>query len=158
MSSSTKSRLPLRKLLFAMMVIPPVSVLASLSWLKQLPTGLVFLLTGIAAVVTVVVSFVLAILYDRQLDEWNRSNARFSSHWGWTAGACLIALCLALPPFRDLIVAGIANWTGRANPDPTLVLVTFTAGFMTVVFTQAVCTVLLSVAWTMWKSRPASES
>ncbi len=157
MTPQRRSGLPLRAALLAAMALPPLSVVALLSWLKTLPPAVVFLLTGIAAVITIAASFVLAILHDRQMDEWTRSNARFSGQWGWTAGGCLVALCLALQPFRDLIVASVANWVHIRSPDQTLVLVTFTFGFMTVVITQLVCMALLSVAWSVWKSRPARE-
>jgi len=157
MSPSRSSRLPLRAALLAAMVIPPISILAALSWMKHLPEELVFLVCGIASVVVVAASFTLAILHDRGIDEWNRSNARFSSQWGWTGGASLVALCLALPPFRDLIVSSVANWVHVPNPDQTLVLVTFTFGFMAVVLAQMVCTAGLSLAWGFWKSRPARD-
>jgi len=157
MPSNRQSRLPLRAGLFIAMVLPPISVVATLSWLKGMPAALVFLLTGIAAVVTVAASLALAILHDRQVDEWTRSNARFSGQWGWTAGASLVALLLSLQPFRDLIVSSVANWVHAPNPNQTLVLVTFTFGFMTVVIAQLVCMAVLSIAWVLWKSRPARE-
>ena len=152
MSTQRQSGLP-KALLFGLMIIPPVCVVATMPWLAQQPDTVVFLITGVAAAVTVVASFILAILQDRGIDEWNRSNSRFSSQWGWTAGASLVALLLALPPFRDVIVAWVSAWTKVADPDPTLVILTFTFGFMATVFAQLICTALLSVAWTAWKSR-----
>jgi len=157
MSSNRPSRLPLRAGLLIAMVLPPITVVVTLSWLKGMPAALVFLLTGLAAVVTIAASLALAILHDREVDEWTRSNARFSGQWGWTAGASLVALLLALQPFRDTIVASVANWVHTPNPDQTLVLVTFTFGFMTVVIAQIVCMAVLSIAWVLWKSRPARE-
>jgi hypothetical protein len=157
MSPHRPSRPPVRALLVALMVLPPFFILVSLSWLKHLPEALVFLLTGIAATLTVVASFALSILHDRRIDEWSRSNARFASQWGWTAGASLVALLLALPPFRDLIVAWAAGLVRVPSPNQALVLVSFTFGFMTVVFTQLVCVALLATAWAFWKSRPARE-
>ncbi len=102
MTSHRKSGLPLRALLLALMIMPPLAIFASIPWLKQQPDGVTFLLTGLAATLTIVASFALAIGYDRQIDEWHRSAARFASQWGWTAGAGLVALLLALPPFREL--------------------------------------------------------
>jgi len=157
MSPNRQSRLPLRAALLLIMVVPPISILAALSWLKHMPEGLVFLVCGIASVMTVAASFTLAVLHDRGIDEWTRTNARFSSQWGWTAGASLLALCLALPPFRSLIISTVATWLHTSNPDQTLVLVTFTFGFMAVVFAQLICTALLSMAWAFWKSRPAHD-
>lgn len=157
MLSHHRSRPRLYWLLAALCIIPPISFFASMPWLRQQPDALVFLLAGIMSTLVIAASFWLAILQDRQMDEWNRSNARFSSQWGWTAGASLVALLLALPPFRDLIVSQVATWADAPNPDQKLVLITFTAGFMTVVFAQVVCTALMSMGWTFWKSRPARE-
>ncbi|MDP2764124.1 MAG: hypothetical protein Q8O54_04725 [Brevundimonas sp.] len=139
------------------MVVPPIAVVAAIPWLRQQPDGLVFLLTGIAAALTVLASIALAVLHDRRIDEWQRSNARFSSQWGWTLGAGMVALLLALPPFRDLIVSGAAVWGGMPNPDSRLVIVTFTFGFMAAVFAQVLCTLLLSLGWQAWMSRDARD-
>jgi hypothetical protein len=157
MSSHRGARPLLVALLVALAVIPPIAFVAALPWLKQQPDALVFLFAGIASTLTVVASFLLAILQDRKLDEWNRSNARFSSQWGWTAGASLVALLLALPPFRDLIVSLAASWAQTPIPDQKLVLLTFTFGFMAVVVSQLVCTAVLSIGWAFWKSRSALE-
>jgi hypothetical protein len=153
MSSRRQSGLPLRALLAALMIVPTAVFLASIPWLKQQPDGLVFLLSGIAAALTVLASFALAILHDRKIDEWERSNARFSSQWGWTAGASLVALLLALPPFRDSIVSLVANIADVADPNHKLVVLAFTFGFGAVVLTQGMCTALLAMGWAFWKSR-----
>jgi hypothetical protein len=158
MSSHHKSRLPVRTLLLALMVIPPGLVLFGIPWLKQQPDTVIFLLSGLAAVVTIIASFVLALLHDRNIDEWERSNAGFSSQWGWTAGASLVALLLALPPFRDFIVSAAANLADAPNPDHKLVVLAFTFGFGAVVVAQCVITALLSIGWAMWKSRPARDA
>lgn len=157
MSSHSRSRLPLRAALVALMVVPPISILSAIPWLKQQPDGLVFLLSGIAATVTVIASFVFAILHDRRLDEWQRSNARFSSQWGWATGAGLVALLLALPPFRDLIVSWIASLAQTPDPDQKLVVLAFVSGFAAVVLAQTLCTMLLAVGWALWKSRAPRE-
>jgi hypothetical protein len=157
MSSHRQSRLPVRALLMALMVVPPISILAAIPWLKQQPDGMVFLLSGVAAALTVVASFLFAILHDRRLDEWERSNARFSSQWGWTAGAGLVALLLALPAFRDWVVSLAADLADAANPDHKLVVLAFTFGFGGVVFAQGVCTALFSIGWAFWKSRATHE-
>jgi len=152
-----KSRPPLKALLVTLMIVPPIAVLAAIPWLNQQPDGPVFLVTGIAAALTIVASFALAIVHDRTMDEWQRSNARFSSQWGWAAGAGLVGLLLALPQVRDLIVSGAAIWGDAPNPDHRLVVVTFTLGFMAVIAAQALCTLLLSVGWTYWMSRSARD-
>ena len=139
------------------MIIPPVSVIAAIPWLKQQPDNLVFLLTGTAAAVTVLASFAIALLADRSIDEWQRSNARFSSQWGWTAGAGIVAILLAIAPFRDWIVPMIANLADVPEPDHKLVVLAFTFGFGAVVLTQGVCTTLLSVCWTLWMSRSTRD-
>lgn len=157
MPSHRKGLSPLRALLLALMILPPIAIVASVSWMKHQPQGLVFLLSGLASALAVASSFALAILYDRQIDEWQRSNARFSSQWGWTAGACLIALLMALPPFRDLVVSMVASWAGAPTVGQKPVLLAFTLGFGTVVFAQGLCTVLLSIGWVVWKSRAARD-
>lgn len=119
MSSRRKSGLP--PLAFgAAIVLPPLSFLVALPWLKQQPDELVFLFTGIAATLTIAGSFALSILHDRQIDEWQRSAARFSSQWGLAVGGGLVALLLVLPPIHDLIVSGAAIWGGEPNPDRQL--------------------------------------
>lgn len=157
MSSHRQSRLPLRALFAALMIIPPISIFAAIPWLKQQPDGLVFLISGIAATLTVVASFALAILHNRRLDEWHRSAARFSSQWGWTAGACLVALLLALPLFRDLILSVVTSWAPATHPDEELVVLVFTLGFMVVVVAQLLCVGLLSVGWSFWMSRSTRD-
>lgn len=156
MSSPARTRSHIMALA-VVMVVPPIAIVAAIPWLRQQPDGLVFLLTGIAATLTVLASIALAVLNDRQIDEWQRSNARFSSQWGWTVGASLIALLLAVPAVRDLIVSGAAVWGGVPDPDARLVVTTFTLGFVAVVVAQAVCTFLLSLGWHFWMSRTARD-
>jgi len=142
-------------LLLVIMIGAPAAFLSAIPWLKQQPDGLVFLLAGIASAIAIATSFAFAILHDRQLDEWQRSNARFSSQWGWAAGSGLVALLLALPPFRDFIV----SWTtSLAEAPQKLVILAFTFGFGAVVIAQTVCTALLSIGWAFWKSRPARDA
>lgn len=157
MSTRRQSRFPLRTLLLVLMVLPPIAIFAGIPWLKQQPDSLVFLLSGIAAILTVVASFGVAILTDRQIDEWQRSAARFSGQWGWTIGAGLVALLLSFPPFRDLIVATVADWADVANPDQKLVVLAFAFGFGGVVIAQGLSTMLLSVGWALWMSRSPRE-
>ncbi|WP_339870482.1 hypothetical protein [uncultured Brevundimonas sp.] len=139
------------------MLVPPIAIVAAIPWLRQQPEGLGVLLTGIAATLTVVSSIALAVLKDRQIDEWQRSNARFSSQWGWMVGAGMVALLLAVPAVRDLIVSSASVWGGVPNPDARLVVTTFTFGFMAVVVTQAICTMLLSLGWHVLMSRGSRE-
>ncbi len=157
MSTRRQSRFPLRTLLLVLMVLPPIAIFAGIPWLKQQPDSLVFLLSGIAAILTVVASFGVAILTDRQIDEWQRSAARFSGQWGWTIGAGLVALLLSFPPFRDLIVATVADWADVANPDQKLVVLAFAFGFGGVVIAQGLSTMLLSIGWALWMSRSPRE-
>ncbi|MEJ0060792.1 MAG: hypothetical protein WDM79_14965 [Terricaulis sp.] len=157
MVSPHRTRPRLFALLVALCVVPPIAFFASLPWLKQQPDALVFLVTGITTALVVVSSVVLAALHDRRMDEWQRSNARFSSQWGWTVGASVFVLVFALPPVQDLIVSSAAIWGGDPNPDRRLVLTTFAFGFMAVIAAQCLCTILLSVGWVYWKSRPTRE-
>ena len=156
MASPARNRARVQALA-VVMVVPPIAIIAAIPWLRQQPDGLIFLVTGIAAALTVLASLALTSLNDRQIDEWQRSNARFSSQWGWTIGAGIVALLLAVPPVRDLIVAGAEIWGGMASPDARLVIMTFTVGFMAVVVSQAICTMLLSLGWHVWMSRDARD-
>lgn len=155
MALNRQTRLPLKVLFGALMIIPPAAVLVSIPWLKQQPDGLVFLLTGAAAALTIAASFALAVLHDRHIDEWERSNARFASQWGWAAGGGVLGVALALPVVRGAIVTLAASMTGVSNPDQQLVVLVFTAGFIATILTQLACIVLLSFAWVYWKSRAA---
>ncbi len=148
---------PLRALLLALMVVPPITLFASLSWLKQQPDGVVFLLSGIAAALTVIASLLFGVLHDRRLDEWERANARFSSQWGWPIGTGLVALLLNVPAFRDWMVSAIANAANVPNPDQKLVILAVAFGFGAVVLTQGVCTMLVAIGWASWKSRAPRE-
>ncbi len=139
----------------ALSLAAPALFIASTPWLKDQPDGVVYLVAGAAATTTVIGAFLLAILKDKQLDEWHRSAARFSGHWGWLAGAGLVALLLALPPIHNGIVAFAASVSDGATPDKKAVLLVFMLGFVTVVFAQAACTMLLSVIWRFWMSRKA---
>ena len=157
MTAHHRPGLPLRPLLAALAFGPPIAIFAAIPWLKQQPDSVAFLLSGIAATLTIVASFALGILHDRRLDEWHRSAARFSSQWGWVTGSSLVALLLALPPARDLIVASVAALKKGPPPDHELVVLTFTFGFMAAVLAQLVCVVLLSLGWSYWMSRGARE-
>jgi hypothetical protein len=140
------------------MIVPMVLLVASLPWLKQQPQGLIFLLAGTAASVSVVASVLLSVLQERRQDEWQRSMSRFANQWGWNAGVALVALLLAWPQVRDLIISWIAALAHASAPDRKLVLLAFVAGFMAVVLAQFACTVLLAMGWASWMSRPAREA
>lgn len=157
MSARRKTGSSIKLLLLAVMVLTPLTFLASIPWLQDQPDATVFLLAGIAAAVTIGASFALSVMHDRQLDEWQRTNARFSTQWGWTIGSALIALLLALPPFRDWIVMTVAGIVEVSDPSTKLVILAFTFGFASVILAQGVSTALLSMGWTYWKSRPARD-
>ena len=158
MPAPRKSVSPLQIALFAVMIIAPLSVLIAIPWLKDQPDDFVYLYSGVAAALTVAAAFASSVLQDRQLDEWQRTNARFSSQWGWAAGAGIVALLMSVPPLRDWMVATVADVADVANPDQTLVILAFAFGFGAVVLVQGLCTVVLSIAWVYWKSRPSSDA
>ena len=142
------------KLAFILIAIGlPVSFLIGIPWLKQQPDSVVYLLAGLAATGTVVSSFMLAIQEDQKCDEWHRSAARFSSQWGWLAGAGGVAILLSIPAFQSAIVALAGSLANVVAPDEKVALMAFTVGFMSVVFAQMVCTLLLSAGWRYWMSR-----
>lgn len=152
-----KSRSPLRYLLIAIMVVAPLSFLLSLPWLKDQDDGLIFLLAGIASAATVLAAIGFAILQDRRLDEWHRQAAQFSSQWGWTVGASLVAMLLALPPLQGLLVSTLGHFAGVSDPSYKLVILAFTAGFVITVLTQAISTTIISIVWVGLKSRGPRE-
>ena len=147
--NSTHSKMAFVSIAFGL----PILFVAGIPWLKQQSETVVYLCAGIAATGTVLASFLLAIQRDQSFDEWHRSSARFSSHWGWLAGAGLIAILLSFPPLQDAIVAVSGNLGNVAAPDRTLVLMAFTIGFMSVVFAQMICALLISAGWRFWMSR-----
>lgn len=157
MPSPRKSGSALQLVLFAIIVIAPLSVLLALPWLKEQPDEFVFLYSGIAAALTVAAAFGTSILQDRHLDEWQRSAARFSTQWGWAIGTGAVALLLSVPAFRDWMVSTVANVADVADPDQKLVILAFTFGFGFLVLTTGLCTMLLSIGWVYWKSRPSSD-
>lgn len=135
--------------------IAPISFLVSIPWLKaQQSDALVYLCAGIAATLTILASFVLAILGDRKMDEWHRSAARFSIQWGWLGGSGFVALLLAIPPVQDLIASMASSFSNNGSIDREAAILIFTAGFMAVVVAQAICIQTLSVIWRTRMSRP----
>lgn len=153
MPSQSRSRRPTRALLIAIMIVAPLSVFVSIPWLKEQPDGVVFVFTGIASTLTVLAALAFGILQERGLDEWHRSAARFSTQWGWLAGASLVALLLAWPPIRDLVVSLSANLAGVADPDHKLVVLAFVFGFIATVLAQVMCIAVLGTVWASWKLR-----
>lgn len=158
MPTHRRSRPRLFVLLLALCLLPIIAFAASFSWLKQQSDEMVFLVSGVTATVVIVASFLLAILHEQQLDEVNRTNLRFSAHWGWGTGTSLVALLLVMPPFGNLILSTVAHFTGEAHPDREVVIFSFVAGFIAIVIAQTVCMAVASIGWTLWKSRPAREA
>lgn len=140
------------RLLVGGMVVPPILFLSSVPWLKTLPDNVVFLVGGLASVAVLASSMVFAIIKDRRADEFTRMSARFSGHWGFVGGGALLALLLSIPPFRDLIVA-VAEDFQDAEVDDTLVMMSFTAGFMACIIAQMIATLVLGLGWRLWMSR-----
>lgn len=158
MSSRHQSRPRLYLFLLALCLVPGLSVVASIPWLKEQPDELVFLLSGIAATVTILASLLLAILHDRSMGEWERSNSRFSTHWGDAAGTSVVALLLSVPVFREWVVATVAAFAGTPDIDQKPVILAFVGGFMALVLTRIIFVAAFSIGWTFWKSRPAREA
>lgn len=131
----------------------PIAFVLSIPWLKQQSDLVVYICTGIAAAGTILASMLLAIRKDQNMDEWHRSAARFSSQWGWLAGAGVVPMLLVFPPLQNLIIS-ISGMLGDVSaPDKQLVLMAFLLGFMCLVLAQMLCTVLLSAGWRFWMSR-----
>jgi len=142
-----------KKWVGAAALLAPIIFLAAIPWLKEQPDGIVQLFAGIAATITVLCSFALAIIDDRRMDEWHRAASRFSTQWGWLAGGGTVALLLSLPPVQAIITKSSGVLAGVDNPDTKLVLMAFMLGFMAVVITQMLCTLALSAFWRSRMSR-----
>lgn len=158
MSSHRRGRPRLFAVLLALCFIPGLGFIASLSWLKTQPDNVVLLVSGIAGAVTITASLLLAALHDRSLGEWERSNARFSGHWGEAAGTAVVALSLIIPAVRDGMISLVAGWAGVTAPDQKPIIIAFVLGFMATVIARVVCMALISTGWAIWKSRPAQDA
>lgn len=139
-------------LLVAGMVIPPLVFMGSIPWLKTLSDNVVFLVGGLASFMVIASSLLLAIRKDQSADEWTRSSARFSGQWGFVIGGAVLALLLAIPPFRDLIVS-VAERFQSGDVDGKLVMMTYTAGFMSCIIAQMIAILLIGLGWRIWMSR-----
>jgi len=131
----------------AVAVVLPAAFLLSLPWLRTQPDGLVYLFAGLAALGTVGASLLLAVIKDREIDEFHREGERFSIQWGWLSGSASFAILMAVPVVQDLVIAAAAAISGIAAPDKKLVLLTFMAGFVAVLFMQTICTIAFSLLW-----------
>jgi len=141
-----------KRILIALMVIAPVTFLSAIPWLRDGPEWITFLAAGMASFTLIAAAMAFAIIKDRQVDEWTRTGARFSGHWGMVVGGAAIALLLALPFFRDFITEILSHFHG-APVDKQLVLITFTAGFMACMMAQSIAVLILGFFWRMWMSR-----
>lgn len=151
-SNSSKTHRGLAGFFFLLVLAPPLAFVAAIPWLKEQQDGTVYLFSGLASASVIIASLVLAIMQDRETDEWTRAAARFSAHWGFVAGGCFLALLLALPPFRDGVTAA-AGQLSETPVDETLVLVTFVAGFLSCMLAQATFTLILGAIWRAWMAR-----
>jgi hypothetical protein len=159
MVSRNRVRLRLYVLIGACCVIPCVLIFSSLPWLKQQPQEMALLITAIGGFVTILAGLSLAFVHDRTMDEWQRSNSRFSSFWGDAAGTALVGLLLNLQVGRDWIFSAVSNLAAMANVSQTepLVILAFVFGFAVVTLARGACMALLGLCWAIWKSRPAPE-
>lgn len=139
-----------------LMALFPISFVAAIPWLRNQPEETVYLFSGIAATGTVLASFVLAVLKDKELDEWHRGAARFSNQWGWVAGGGLIAILQSLPAAQNLIVTLTTSVATGSEPVRPQIIFAFMLGFMAVIIAQMICTLVLSKGWRSWMSREAS--
>lgn len=134
------------------MVVPPILFLGSAPWLATLNRDLVFLVAGFASVSVLGSSLAMAIIKDRQSEEWVRTSARFSGHWGFVGGGTVLALLLALPPFQNWITSVAASLTSGESND-LHVIMAFTAGFLACVFLQMIAVLVIGAGWRVWMSR-----
>lgn len=138
---------------FILMIIPPISFFAALPWLRVQQDNVVYFWGGLASIITVLSSLALAIHQDRRMDEWLRTGTRFSVHWGYVAGCSFLAMMLALPQGRDLIVHVATQLSRTGQVDDKLVLLSFTGGFIACVFVQMVFIAIIGAIWRAWSLR-----
>lgn len=139
--------------LIILAVLTPIAFLSALPWLDSQPDWVVLSLGGAAALIEIVSAFALTALKDRKADEWHRGATRFGAHWGWLVGAGVVPLLITLPPFQGLVIAFATNIDPDAQVTEKMALMTFLAGFMTVVMLQAIFSAVFSLTWRMWMSR-----
>jgi hypothetical protein len=135
------------------MTAPAIAFLAATPILKNQPDSLVYLLGGLASFTVIAAAMLLAIIKDKQADEWARSNARFSSHWGYLGGGAVVALALSLPVVREAIVSVVGGALDETIVDDSLVMMSFTAGFMVTIFMQMIAILVIGLFWRIWMSR-----
>ena len=135
------------------MTAPAIAFLSATPILKNQSDGLVYLLGGLASFTVISAAMLLAIIKDKQADEWARSNARFSSHWGYLGGGAIVALALSLPVVREAIVSVVGGALDETTIDDSLVLMSFTAGFMATIFMQMIAILVIGLVWRIWMSR-----
>ena len=148
----SKMNRALASFLFVLVLAPPLAFIAAIRWLKDQQDGTVYLISGLTSAVVIIASLVLAIMKDLETDEWTRAAARFSAHWGFVAGGGFLALLLAIPSFRDGVVAA-ASRLSETPVDETLVVATFFAGFLSCMLAQVFFTLILGAIWRAWMAR-----
>ena len=143
-------------LAMGLMLFFPISFLVAVPWLKEQPEGTLYLVAGIAATGTVIASYILAVLKDNDLDEWQRGAARFSNQWGWLAGSGLVAILQSIPAFRQLVVDAACSLAAGTGSSDQQIVFAFFLGFLAVVLAQMLCILALNRGWRFWMSREVS--
>lgn len=135
--------------LIVLSIAAPLVILVLFPWLNEQPDFVVFLAAGLAVLWSLTLSVIVSLRADRSADEWQRGGTRLSFFWGGIAGTVVVTLMLALPAFHSLIVR-VAAW-GQGIPvqdvDRPVVVLAFTAGFVTVILIQTLCSLVFFGFW-----------
>jgi hypothetical protein len=124
----------------------------SIPWLKQLPDGVVEAIALVATVLVLAWSLFISIMTNRRQDEVERASSKWAWMWGATGGSLLVALLLALPPFRDLVSDGVNGFLMETKGHTRqAAILGFVIGFATLSLAQTIGTIMMAVVW--WKDK-----
>jgi hypothetical protein len=125
-----------------------VAMFVSIPWLKEQPDAVVNTIAGVATVVVVVWSLFISRMSTRRLDEVERASANWAWMWGATGGSMFVVLLLALPPFRDLVSAGVNGFLMEMKGHTRQAAVLgFVAGFVALSIAQTIGTLVMAMVW-----------
>ena len=136
-------------MLIALSIAAPAVILVLFPWLTRQPDFVLYLAAGLAVLWSLTCSMVVSVRADKSADEWQRGGTRFSYFWGGIAGTALVTLLLAVPAFHLLLVR-IAAWgqgVSVGEVDRPVVVLSFTAGFITIVLSQTLCALMFFLLW-----------
>ncbi len=133
-------------------VIVPVAFFVSLPWLKAVGSPLLVLVSAAAAAIFVTsYANYLTYRFQRRQDEVQRAGTGFAAQWGVAVGQAAFVLLLAVPPVLDLATVLVRNVLHDPHASEQVIIISITIGFGTLVFLQAIGTVVVRALW--WRAK-----